>query len=58
MFTGRPSATTSFLNTKRSARKPPKKSAPPFDPMLDETERILGDYVSLLGRNGLLIANH
>jgi carboxyl-terminal processing protease len=35
-----------------------KKSTPPFDPMLDETERILGDYISLLGKDGTLIANH
>jgi len=34
-----------------------KKSPPPFDPMLDETEHILLDYISLLGKNGPLIAN-
>jgi len=26
-----------------------KKSPPPFDPMLDETENILEDYIGLLG---------
>jgi len=49
-------ATGNSTNAVKSAAD--KKSPPPFDPMLDETERILGDYVSLLGRNGLLIANH
>jgi len=34
-----------------------KKSPPPFDPVLDETERILLDYISLLGKNMPLIAN-
>ena len=34
-----------------------KKSPPPFDPMLDETERILLDYISLLGKKNPLIAN-
>ena len=34
-----------------------KKSPPPFDPMLDETERILLDYISLLGKNSPLIVN-
>ena len=33
-----------------------KKAAPAIDPMLDETERILEDYISLLNRP--LIANH
>ena len=34
-----------------------KKSPPPFDPMLDETERILEDYISLLGKNSPLMVN-
>ncbi len=34
-----------------------KKPSPPFDPMLDETEHILLDYISLLGKNSPLIAN-
>jgi carboxyl-terminal processing protease len=34
-----------------------KKSPPPFDPMLDETEHILLDYISLLGKNSPLIVN-
>jgi carboxyl-terminal processing protease len=42
-------------NTVKSATE--KKPAPPFDPGLDETERILLDYISLLGKNSPLIAN-
>ncbi len=34
-----------------------KKTPPPFDPMLDETERILQDYISLLGKNSPLMVN-
>ena len=34
-----------------------KKSPPPFDPMLDETESILLDYISLLGKNHPVVAN-
>lgn len=30
---------------------------PPFDPMLDETERILEDYISLLQKSGSLTVN-
>jgi carboxyl-terminal processing protease len=30
----------------------------PADPTLDETEQILEDYISLLSKNGALIANH
>jgi carboxyl-terminal processing protease len=40
-----------------TAKKADKKSAPPFDPMLDETERILLDYISLLTKNGVLMAH-
>ena len=36
-----------------------RKNAPPqIDPMLDETENILEDYVSLLSKSNVLIANH
>jgi carboxyl-terminal processing protease len=35
-----------------------KKSAPAVDPMLDEAERILEDYISLLSKNAVLMANH
>lgn len=31
--------------------------AQPVDPTLDETERILGDYISLLSKSGIMIAN-
>jgi hypothetical protein len=34
-----------------------KKSPPPFDPMLDESEHILLDYVSLLQKSGSVTAN-
>jgi carboxyl-terminal processing protease len=34
-----------------------KKPAPAVDPMLDETEHILEDYISLLSSNRVLIAN-
>jgi hypothetical protein len=34
-----------------------KKTPPPFDPMLDETERIMLDYISLLSKNGVLMAH-
>jgi carboxyl-terminal processing protease len=33
------------------------KSPPPIDPMLDESEHILEDYVSLLSKNASMIAN-
>jgi carboxyl-terminal processing protease len=35
-----------------------KKPPPQIDPMLDETENILEDYVSLLSKSNILIANH
>jgi carboxyl-terminal processing protease len=34
-----------------------KKPSPPFDPMLDESERILQDYISLLPKSGNLTVN-
>jgi len=34
-----------------------RKSPPPFDPMLDESEHILEDYVSLLQKGGSVTAN-
>jgi carboxyl-terminal processing protease len=34
-----------------------KKSPPPFDPMLDETQRILLDYISLLAKTGVLVVH-
>jgi len=33
------------------------KKSPPFDPMLDETEHILEDYISLLKKSGSLTVN-
>jgi len=35
-----------------------KKSPPPFDPMLDETRSILEDYISILSKSGILMADH
>jgi carboxyl-terminal processing protease len=35
----------------------PKKVSPPFDPMLEESEHILQDYISLLQKSGNLTAN-
>ncbi|HTY87078.1 MAG TPA: hypothetical protein VMB80_06405, partial [Candidatus Acidoferrum sp.] len=32
-------------------------NTPAIDPMLDETKRILSDYISLLSANKILIAN-
>jgi len=34
-----------------------KKPSPPFDPMLDESEHILQDYISLLPKSGNLTVN-
>ncbi|HEY2329261.1 MAG TPA: carboxy terminal-processing peptidase, partial [Verrucomicrobiae bacterium] len=34
-----------------------KKTPPPFDPMLEETQRILQDYILLLAKNGVLMAH-
>jgi len=48
-------STSTATNTVKSAAE--KKSPPPFDPELDETERILLDYISLLGKNSPLIVN-
>jgi len=35
----------------------PKKIAPPFDPMMDETKHILQDYISLLQKSGNITVN-
>ncbi len=48
--------TVTGTNTMKSAAAD-KKSPPPFDPMLDETQHILLDYISLLGKRNPLIAN-
>jgi carboxyl-terminal processing protease len=50
-------ANTSATGTNTVESVAAKKSPPPFDPMLDETERILLDYISLLGKKPPLIAN-
>ncbi|HEY5346068.1 MAG TPA: carboxy terminal-processing peptidase [Verrucomicrobiae bacterium] len=47
-------STTTNLMMKAAADK---KSPPPFDPMLNETENILLDYISLIGKNHLTVAN-
>jgi carboxyl-terminal processing protease len=44
------SSRSSGTNSVKSAASE-KKSPPPFDPMLDETERILLDYIPLLAKN-------
>ena len=51
--------TTAITDGKALAHKSvaDKKTPPPFDPMLDETERILQDYISLLGKNSPLMVN-
>ncbi len=51
--------TTTFnaTNTLKTASAAEKKSAPAFDPMLDETERILKDYIYLEQKSGILMAN-
>ncbi len=54
------SPTTKTLNSDTNsvnATVAVKKTPPPFDPMLDETERILEDYIALLSKNGALTAN-
>ena len=35
-----------------------KKPVPAIDPMLDETENILEDYISMLSKSNMLIASH
>jgi carboxyl-terminal processing protease len=47
---------TSSTNLVKSAAAD-KKSPPPFDPMLDETQRILLDYISLLGKSKTVAVN-
>jgi len=50
---GLPAGTNSTQTAAAKAADAPK----PSDPMLDETERILEDYISLLSSNQMLIAN-
>ncbi len=55
-----PGLTVAGAETNAAAADQPvagKKTPPPFDPMLDETERILQDYISLLGKNSPLMVN-
>jgi carboxyl-terminal processing protease len=47
---------TSNTNTVKSADAD-KPSPPPFDPTLDETRRILMDYIWMLKKNGALMAH-
>ncbi len=47
---------TTTLNAAKSAVAD-KKTPPPFDPMLDETEQIMLDYISLLTKSGVLVAH-
>ncbi|HTL74229.1 MAG TPA: carboxy terminal-processing peptidase [bacterium] len=49
-------AENSGTNTVKSA-KADKPTPPPFDPMLEETERILQDYIQLLAKNHALVAH-
>jgi len=49
--------TGTATNAVKSAAVAKKKSPPPFDPMLAETERILLDYIALLGKNSPVAAN-
>jgi len=47
---------TTTLNAVKSAVAD-KKTPPPFDPMLDETEQIMLDYISLLTKSGVIVAH-
>jgi hypothetical protein len=49
---------TNSATLKPAAAAAAKKSPPAVDPMLDEAERILEDYISLLSKNSVLMANH
>lgn len=40
-----------------NAAQSEKPAPPPFDPMLDETQQILRDYIQLLTKNGVLMAH-
>lgn len=42
----------------KPADKADKKTPPPFDPMLDETQQILLDYISQLNKTGTLAAHN
>jgi carboxyl-terminal processing protease len=48
---------TSGQNDDETTADAGQKAAPEVDPMLDETQRILLDYISLLAKNGVLMAN-
>ncbi len=48
---------THELNAPANKAVEAKKTPPPFDPMLDESERILEDYISLLPKSGSLTVN-
>jgi len=49
---------TSAGSTKTVTPASGEKASPQIDPMLSETENILEDYVSLLSKDRILIANH
>jgi hypothetical protein len=52
---------TNFFGTNATTATTSRKAevkALPTDPMLDETENILEDYISALSLNQTLIANH
>lgn len=48
---------TTTTNSVKSVASEQKPAPPPFDPMLDETERIMLDYISLLAKNGVLVVH-
>lgn len=51
------STSTNFGTNTVKAAKAEKPSPPPFDPMLDETQRILEDYIQMLSKNHALVAH-
>jgi len=55
-LTGTNSITAIITAVKSAAAE--KKSPPPFDPVLEETERIMEDYISDFGKSGILMVNH
>ena len=52
-----PRIRTSVAPTNIVSRVDDDRRAQPPDPMLNETEHILEDYISLLSKNASLIAN-